>query len=81
MGIKFLRYGPLLYKTFLGHACYDWSFTDEVYNGLRTREIVPITDLCHFRVPDWIGNFKTRISVCRLLVMQGRLHTVTHGCN
>lgn len=58
MGIKFLRYGPPLYKTFLGHGRYDWSFTDEVYNGLRTRKIVPITDLCHFGVPGWIGNFQ-----------------------
>lgn len=47
MGIRFLRYGPPLYKAFLGDGRYDWSFTDDVYNGLRTRKIVPITDLCH----------------------------------
>lgn len=58
MGIRFLRYGPPLYKAFLGDGRYDWSFTDEVYNGLRTRKIVPITDLCHFGVPGWIGNFQ-----------------------
>lgn len=58
MGIRFLRYGSPLYKAFLGDGRYDWSFTDEVYNGLRTRKIVPITDLCHFGVPGWIGNFQ-----------------------
>ncbi len=25
---------------------------------LRRRDIVPIVDLCHFGVPDWIGNFQ-----------------------
>jgi len=58
MKIKFLRYGPPLYKTFLGKDKYDWSFTDKVFKGLQQRGIVPITDLCHFGVPDWIGNFQ-----------------------
>src|SRR5213592_3128743 len=25
---------------------------------LRRRDIIPITDLCHFGVPDWLGNFQ-----------------------
>lgn len=58
MGITFLRYGPPLYKTFIGPDRYDWSFTDEVFKSLRDRSIVPIVDLCHFGVPDWIGNFQ-----------------------
>ncbi|RZJ27723.1 MAG: glycosyl hydrolase family protein, partial [Flavobacterium sp.] len=58
MGIKFLRYGPALYKTFLGPGKYDWSFCDVVFNDLHSRGIVPIVDLCHFGVPDWIGNFQ-----------------------
>ena len=58
LGIRFLRYGPPLYKTFLGQGKYDWSFADETFQDLRRRNIVPIVDLCHFGVPDWIGNFQ-----------------------
>ena len=58
LGIRFLRYGPPLHKTFLGPNRYDWSFCDTVFPDLRRRGIIPITDLCHFGVPDWIGNFQ-----------------------
>ncbi len=58
IGISFLRYGPPLYKTWLAHNRYDWSFSDEVFNSLRERNILPIVDLCHFGVPDWVGNFQ-----------------------
>jgi beta-glucosidase/6-phospho-beta-glucosidase/beta-galactosidase len=58
LGIRFLRYGPPLHGTFLGPGRYDWSFTDETFLDLKRRGIVPITDLCHFGVPEWIGNFQ-----------------------
>ena len=58
LGIYFLRYGPPLYRTWLGKGRYDWAFTDLVYNDLKQRDIIVITDLCHFGVPDWIGNFQ-----------------------
>jgi beta-glucosidase len=58
LGICFLRYGPPLHRTWLGHCRYDWSFADETFNDLYKRRIIPITDLCHFGVPDWIGNFQ-----------------------
>ncbi len=58
LGIKFLRYGVPLHKTFLGKDKYDWSFADKVFGELRRRQIIPITDLCHFGVPDWIGTFQ-----------------------
>ena len=58
MGISFLRYGPPLHKTFLGEGHYDWSFADETFQDLQRRNIMPIVDLCHFGVPDWIGNFQ-----------------------
>jgi beta-glucosidase/6-phospho-beta-glucosidase/beta-galactosidase len=58
LGIQFLRYGPPLHKTFLGAEKYDWSFSDEVFNYIRQKQLVPIVDLCHFGVPDWIGNFQ-----------------------
>lgn len=60
MGIKFLRYGPPYYKVHLGPNKYDWDFTDETFNALSELNITPIVDLCHFGVPDWIGNFQNR---------------------
>ena len=58
MGIRYLRYGPPLYTTHTGAGKYDWSFCDETFNGMRDLKITPIVDLCHFGVPDWIGNFQ-----------------------
>jgi beta-glucosidase/6-phospho-beta-glucosidase/beta-galactosidase len=58
IGLEYLRYGPPYYSTHTGAGKYDWSFTDETYNELRETGIVPLTDLCHFGVPDWIGNFQ-----------------------
>jgi beta-glucosidase/6-phospho-beta-glucosidase/beta-galactosidase len=58
MGIDYLRYGPPYYKTHLGPNSYDWSFADETFNYLKELEIKPIVDLCHFGVPDWIGDFQ-----------------------
>src|SRR5947199_546324 len=58
LGICFLRYGPPLHRTFLGPGRYDWSFADETFLDLKRRNMMPITDLCHFGVPDWIGNFQ-----------------------
>ena len=58
LGLSFLRYGPPLYKTYLGPDRFDWSFADATFADLRRRKIIPIVDLCHFGVPDWIGNFQ-----------------------
>src|SRR6478672_3905554 len=58
LGIRFLRYGPPLHTTYLGPGRYDWEFADMAFAALRTRDLVPIVDLCHFGVPDWIGNFQ-----------------------
>jgi beta-glucosidase len=58
MQIGFLRYGPPLYRTFLGPNRFDWAFSDATFASLRRRRIIPIADLCHFGVPDWIGDFQ-----------------------
>jgi beta-glucosidase/6-phospho-beta-glucosidase/beta-galactosidase len=58
MGIRFIRYGPPLHRTFTGPGKFDWSFADQTFEVLRKKDIVPIADLCHFGVPDWIGNFQ-----------------------
>ncbi len=58
LGIRFLRYGPPFHRAYLDRNKYDWSFTDAAFASLKRRGIVPIVDLCHFGVPDWIGNFQ-----------------------
>ena len=58
LDIQVLRYGPPLHKTFIGPGRYDWSFADMTFAEIERRNIVPIVDLCHFGVPDWIGNFQ-----------------------
>jgi len=58
MGIHYLRYGPPIHTTFRGPGRYDWEFADLTFAELRRRDITPIVDLCHFGVPDWIGNFQ-----------------------
>ncbi|MEK4031846.1 family 1 glycosylhydrolase [Methylocystis sp. IM3] len=56
--VRTLRYGVPLYKTFLGPGRFDWEFTDMAFRDLKTRKIIPIADLCHFGVPDWVGDFQ-----------------------
>ncbi len=58
IGINFLRFGPPLHKAWLAPGRYDWEFADKTLADLHRREITPIIDLCHFGVPDWIGNFQ-----------------------
>jgi beta-glucosidase/6-phospho-beta-glucosidase/beta-galactosidase len=58
LGIEFLRYGPPYYRTHTGPGRYDWSFADETFDALDQMRIEPIVDLCHFGVPDWIGDFQ-----------------------
>lgn len=58
LGIHFLRYGPPIHRTWLGPDFYDWEFSDLTFSSLKRRGIVPIVDLCHFGVPNWLGNFQ-----------------------
>jgi len=58
LGLKVLRYGPPLHRTWLGPGRYDWEFADLTFWDLYRRNIAAIVDLCHFGVPDWIGNFQ-----------------------
>lgn len=58
LGIHYLRWGPALHKTFLGPGKYEWDWFDDCMARLRELNIQPILDLCHFGVPDWIGNFQ-----------------------
>jgi beta-glucosidase/6-phospho-beta-glucosidase/beta-galactosidase len=58
LGIRTLRYGVPLHRSWLGPQRYDWEFADQAFAELRRLGIQPIADLCHFGVPDWIGNFQ-----------------------
>jgi len=58
LGIDYLRFGPPYYVTHTGPGRYDWQFSDETFAALRELAITPIVDMCHFGVPDWIGNFQ-----------------------
>ncbi len=58
IGIEYLRYGPPLHNTLLAPGRYDWEFADLAFAELKRLNIVPIVDLCHFGVPDWLGNFQ-----------------------
>jgi len=58
LGIRTLRYGVPLHRAWLGPGRYDWDFADAVLGELRRLAIDPIADLCHFGVPDWVGNFQ-----------------------
>ncbi|HEV2124977.1 MAG TPA: family 1 glycosylhydrolase, partial [Chloroflexota bacterium] len=58
IGARYVRYGPPYYRMHTGAHSYDWSFTDEVLPVMREMDLVPILDLCHFGVPDWVGDFQ-----------------------
>ena len=58
IGLHYLRYGPPLHTSYRGPHLYDWEFADVTFADLKRRDITPIVDLCHFGVPDWIGDFQ-----------------------
>ncbi|MDB5444123.1 MAG: beta-glucosidase, partial [Phenylobacterium sp.] len=58
LGLQFLRYGPPLHTTLIAADRYDWEFADITFAELKRRNIIPIVDLCHFGVPDWMGDFQ-----------------------
>jgi beta-glucosidase/6-phospho-beta-glucosidase/beta-galactosidase len=58
MGCEFLRYGVPLHTTWISEGRYDWEFADQTFGALRRQGTFPIADLCHFGVPNWIGNFQ-----------------------
>jgi beta-glucosidase len=58
LGVRFIRYGLPLCKTYLASGRFDWEFSDAAFDYLKKKNIAPIADLCHFGVPDWIGDFQ-----------------------
>ena len=58
LGLRVLRYGLPIHRVWLGPGRFDWEFADLVMAEIKRLGLVPILDLCHFGVPDWIGNFQ-----------------------
>lgn len=58
LGLKYLRYGLPYHRTHLGPGRYDWDFADGVMAEIQRLGLIPILDLLHFGVPDWLGNFQ-----------------------
>jgi beta-glucosidase/6-phospho-beta-glucosidase/beta-galactosidase len=58
LDIHHLRYGPPYPSTHTSAGKYDWSFADETFKALQQQKVTVIADLCHFGVPDWIGDFQ-----------------------
>lgn len=58
LGLRYLRYGPPLHLIHEGPGRYNWAFLDEVTAEMERLGIVPIMDLCHFGLPDWLQNFQ-----------------------
>jgi beta-glucosidase/6-phospho-beta-glucosidase/beta-galactosidase len=58
LGLRYLRYGPPLYRIFVSRGQYDWSILDPVMQEMRRLGIVPIIDLLHFGLPDWLKDFQ-----------------------
>lgn len=58
IGITHIRYGPPLHLIYEGPGRYDWSYVDPQMDELREFGPEPIVDLCHFGVPEWLGNLQ-----------------------
>ncbi len=58
VGVGYLRYGPQYYRAHRGPGAYDWTFADETFARLKEMGVQPVADLCHFGVPDWVGDYQ-----------------------
>ena len=58
LGTPILRYGLPNHLIHRGPGKYDWSFADEALAEMRRLDILPILDLMHFGLPDWMGDFQ-----------------------
>ncbi|HKP34232.1 MAG TPA: hypothetical protein VJT70_05570, partial [Sphingomicrobium sp.] len=58
IGTTHLRYGPPLHLAFAGPGDYRWELVDEPMAELAEHGPEPIVDLCHFGLPDWLGDFQ-----------------------
>ena len=57
IGLRSLRYGLPYHLVNPARGKYDWSFADPAMAALKASGIVPILDMLHFGLPDWLGGF------------------------
>lgn len=58
IGVTHLRYGPPLHVLFTAPGTYRWDLIDPPMAELEAHGPEPIVDLCHFGVPNWLGDFQ-----------------------
>src|ERR1041385_8561623 len=58
LGLRYLRYGPPIYRIYKAKGDYDWSILDPIMAAMRRLGITPIIDLLHFGLPDWCVDFQ-----------------------
>jgi beta-glucosidase/6-phospho-beta-glucosidase/beta-galactosidase len=58
IGVTHLRYGPPLHLIYNAPGSFDWHVIDEAMAELEAHGPEPIVDLCHFGLPDWLGDFQ-----------------------
>lgn len=58
LGLRYLRYGPPIYRLNPDRNRFDWDLLDPIMAEMRRLGIIPIIDLLHFGLPDWLGNFQ-----------------------
>jgi beta-glucosidase/6-phospho-beta-glucosidase/beta-galactosidase len=58
IGVTHLRYGPPLHLLYAAPGSYRWELIDEPMADLEAHGPEPIVDLCHFGLPQWLGDFQ-----------------------
>jgi beta-glucosidase/6-phospho-beta-glucosidase/beta-galactosidase len=71
IGASHLRYGPPLHLIYEAPGQYRWELVDEVMAELEAHGPEPIVDLCHFGVPQWLGDFQNPEIVAALAEYAG----------
>ncbi|HEY8572802.1 family 1 glycosylhydrolase [Phenylobacterium sp.] len=58
LGLTHVRYGPPLHLACAARGRFDWSLVDGPMEAMPRLGLTPIVDLCHFGLPDWLGDFQ-----------------------
>ena len=58
IGVTHIRYGPPLHLLYPAPGQFRWELIDEPMADLQAHGPEPIVDLCHFGLPQWLGNFQ-----------------------
>ncbi|HSV04158.1 MAG TPA: family 1 glycosylhydrolase [Phenylobacterium sp.] len=58
LGLSHLRYGPAIHLTYPARGRFDWSSADGPMERMRDLGLTTMADLCHFGLPNWLGDFQ-----------------------